>query len=357
VEVRNLLIEHRHAEGKADRLPELAAELVRLKPDVIVASTSPAAQAAHGATKTIPLVLINVGDPVGLGLAASLARPGGNATGTASYGPELAQKILEVAKDLVPRTKHVAIVWTSGNPLHSRVLKDLEAPAGQLGIQLQALRVTTPDELEPAFRTAAAGRADVVWVFGDGLFFAERTRIAAYALSARLPTLFFLRQHVEAGGLASYGPDAPPDDPPIGAAAGGSGHRVVDRRAFIASVAGGLLAAPLAAEAQRRVDRVYRVGFLWDSPATSPEEIEAFRQGLRELGYVEGQNLTIEYRWAEGRPERMRQLAELAVFGTTTLRTSLLGGVRDHDRQFGTRLPVQPRASDPSRGGIVHLSA
>ena len=210
VEGRNVLIEHRHADGKADRLPELAAELVRLKPDVIVAQSSPAAQAAHRATKTIPLVLINVGDPVGLGLAASLARPGGNATGTASYGPELGQKVLEVAKDLVPQTKQVAIVWTSGNPLHSRVLKDLEAPAGQLGIQLQPLKVTTPDELEPAFRAAAAGRADVVWVFGDALFFAERTRIAAFALSARLPTVFLLRQHVEAGGLASYGADVLP---------------------------------------------------------------------------------------------------------------------------------------------------
>jgi putative ABC transport system substrate-binding protein len=187
----------------------VAADLVRLKPDVIVAATSPAAKAAHEATKTIPLVFVNVGDPVGLGLAASLARPGGNATGTASYGPELAQKVLEVAKDLTPQTRHVALVWNPGNPLHARTLRDkaLEGPAHQLGIELRALKAATPDELEPAFRAAAAWRADVVWVFGDQVFFVERTRIAAYALSERLPTMFNFRQHVEAGGLASYGAD------------------------------------------------------------------------------------------------------------------------------------------------------
>lgn len=207
VEGRNLLVEHRMADGKADRLPEAAADLVRLKPDVIVAATSPAARAAHQATKTIPLVFVNVGDPVGLGLAASLARPGGNATGTASYGPELAQKVLEVAKDLTPQTRRMALVWNPGNPLHARTLKNksLEGPAHQLGIQLQALKAATPDELEPAFRTAAAWRADVVWVFGDQVFFAERVRIAAYALSERLPTMFLVRQHVEAGGLHPTG--------------------------------------------------------------------------------------------------------------------------------------------------------
>ena len=208
VEGRNLLVEQRMADGKADWLPGVAADLVRLRPDVIVAATSPAARAAHEATRTIPLFFVNVGDPLGLGLAASLARPGGNATGTASYGPELAQKVLEVAKDLTPQTRHMALVWNPGNPLHAITLKNLEGPARRLGIKLQPLSAATPEELEPAFHAAAAGRADVVWVFGDQVFFAERTRIAGYALSERLPTMFLLRQHVEAGGLASYGADA-----------------------------------------------------------------------------------------------------------------------------------------------------
>ena len=208
VEGRDLLVEQRMADGKADWLPGVAADLVRLRPDVIVAATSPAARAAHEATRTIPLVFVNVGDPVGLGLAASLARPGGNATGTASYGPELAQKVLEVAKDLTPQTRHMALVWNPGNPLHAITLKNLEGPARRLGIKLQPLSAATPEELEPAFHAAAAGRADVVWVFGDQVFLAERTRIAGYALSERLPTMFLLRQHVEAGGLASYGADA-----------------------------------------------------------------------------------------------------------------------------------------------------
>ena len=127
VEGQNIVIDARWAEGKQDRLPELAADLVRLKVDLIVAEFSPSARAAHQATRTIPIVMIAVGDPIRLGLAASLARPGGNLTGSASYGPELAAKSLELLKEALPEAKRVAIFWTPANPLHAGVLKDMEA--------------------------------------------------------------------------------------------------------------------------------------------------------------------------------------------------------------------------------------
>jgi putative ABC transport system substrate-binding protein len=147
--------------------------------------------------------MINVGDPVGLGLAASLSKPGGNVTGTASYGPELAGKVLELLTEIVRSVRRVAICWTPANPLHARVLKDLENPARLLGVQLQAVRILVPDDFEAAFRTA-------VTELGDTVFFAERARLASLALSVRLPTMFAQKQHVEAGGLVSYGPASGP---------------------------------------------------------------------------------------------------------------------------------------------------
>jgi putative ABC transport system substrate-binding protein len=209
-EGQNLMIEYRFADGKPDRLPALAAELAGLPVEVIVAAISTSAQAAHTATRTIPIVMINVGDPVGLGLAASLSKPGGNVTGTASYGPELAGKVLELLTEIVRSVRRVAICWTPANPLHARVLKDLENPARLLGVQLQAVRILVPDDFEAAFRTAVTERCQAAWVFGDTVFFAERARLASLALSVRLPTEFAQKQHVEAGGLVSYGPASGP---------------------------------------------------------------------------------------------------------------------------------------------------
>jgi putative ABC transport system substrate-binding protein len=209
VEGKNIVIEDRWADGKQDRLPELAADLVRLKVDVIVAAISPAARAAHQATRTIPIVMIGVGDPIGLGLAASLARPGGNVTGTASYGPELAAKALGLLKEAVPSLKRVAILWTPDNPLHGSVFKDLEAPARSLAIELYPLKIVSPEDFEGTFSTAVTKHASAVWVLGDPMFSVHQARIAALAAKARLPTMFFTRGHVEAGGLMAYGPDFP----------------------------------------------------------------------------------------------------------------------------------------------------
>jgi putative ABC transport system substrate-binding protein len=205
-EGQNIVIEYRWAEGKLDRLPELAADLVRLKVDMIVAPVSTSAQAAHQATRTIPIVMIGVGDPIALGLVASLSRPGGNVTGNASYGPELVGKNLELLKEIVPDIKRVAVFWTPANPAHVRSLKDLEEPARLLAIQVLPLTILTADNFEEAFRTAATERAAAAWFFGEPMFALHRARLAALALNARLPTMFLVRQHVDAGGLVSYGP-------------------------------------------------------------------------------------------------------------------------------------------------------
>ena len=202
----NIVIDYRFADGMADRLREHASDLVRNKVDVIVAVTSTAAMAAHKETKRIPIVMVNVGDPIRLGLVASLARPSGNVTGTASYLPELSGKGLELLKELVPGTKRVAIFWTPANPLHAAVLKDLDAPARLLAIQLIPIRIMSPDQFEDAFRTAVTDHATAIWILGDSMFSGHRPRLATLAINVRLPTMFANRQHVDAGGLASYGP-------------------------------------------------------------------------------------------------------------------------------------------------------
>jgi len=209
VQGNNLLIEYRSAEGKTERLPQLAADLVRLKVDVIVAVFATPARAAHQATRSIPIVMIAVGDPVGTGLVAGLARPGGNVTGTVSYGPELVGKMIEVFKEVLPNLRRLAVLSNPSNPSHVSMLQHLEVAARPLDIELRALSVVKAEELEEAFRTAARD-ASGVFIPGDAMFVGHRAHIAALVLAARLPTLFFSKVHVEAGGLMSYGPSFPP---------------------------------------------------------------------------------------------------------------------------------------------------
>ena len=207
VEGQNLHIEYRWAEGKADRLPGLVTDLIRLRVELIVAYASPAARAAHQATRTIPIVMVGVGNPIELGLATSLARPGGNVTGFTSYGPDLTPKQLELLIEAVPDMKRLAVLWTPANPLHPGAVRDLEELTRSRGIQTQSLKIVNPDEIEAAFRAAATGRAAAVWVMGDPMFAANRARLATLAMNARFPTSFFWRGFVEAGGLMSYAPD------------------------------------------------------------------------------------------------------------------------------------------------------
>ncbi len=204
----NLRVELRSAEGQPERLPQLAADLVRLNVEVIVAVFATPALAAHQATRSIPIVMIAAGDPVGTGLAASLARPGGNVTGTVSLGPELATKSLHLLKETVSDLKRVTILWNPSNPTHPPVLRDVEPAARSLAIALQMLPVTSAEEIEGAFR-AAPRDLTALWILGDALVVRHRDRLAALAADARLPALFLARTHVEAGGLMSYGPNFP----------------------------------------------------------------------------------------------------------------------------------------------------
>jgi putative ABC transport system substrate-binding protein len=207
VEGQNTVIDYRFAEGRFDRLPELAAELVRLKVDIIVAATTPAAVAAKNATATIPIVGISLGDPVGLGLVASLARPGGNVTGSSfSVGLGIVGKGLELLEETIPKVRRVAVLSNPANPFQPLAIREVNAAARSLGVQLQLLEVRGPNELDGAFAAMAKERVEALLVVADSMFILHRTRLADLAARSRLPAAYGLREIVEAGGLMSYGP-------------------------------------------------------------------------------------------------------------------------------------------------------
>ena len=205
VEGKNIVIEWRFAEGKADRLPGLAAELVRLKVDVIVTSGPAATRAAKEATSTIPIVTAQDPDPVGNGLVASLARPGGNITGLSTLAPEISGKRLELVKEIVPRLSRVAVLGSSTTPGNAQALRESELAARALGVQLQYLDVRDAKDIEPAFRAATKGRADAVLVLQSPVFVNERTQLADLAVKSRLPVIYDRREFVDDGGLICYG--------------------------------------------------------------------------------------------------------------------------------------------------------
>jgi putative ABC transport system substrate-binding protein len=206
VEGKNIIIERRYAEGKPDRLPGLAAELVRLEVDVIVTGGGNATRAAKKATSTIPIVMAQSGDPVAAGFVASLARPGGNITGLSSLAPELNGKRLELLKEIVPRLARVAIFGTSTNAGNARNLRETEGVAGALGVKLQHLDVLGPKDFKTAFRAAGKGKADAVLVLVWGAVLnPHRAEFADLAVKNRLPAIYEQREHVEAGGLVTYG--------------------------------------------------------------------------------------------------------------------------------------------------------
>jgi len=208
VEGQNIVIEYRFAEGQYDRLPGLAAELARLKVDVIVAIPTPAAVAAKNATATIPIVMTNVGDPVGLGLIASLARPGWNVTGLSySIGMETFGKSLELLKTAVPKVRRVAVLSNPANSAHALAISSLKVMAQSLALDLQFLAARGPNEFDGAFAAMAKERAGAVLVTADSLFNLHRARLADLTAKHRLPSMHGIREMVEAGGLMSYGPD------------------------------------------------------------------------------------------------------------------------------------------------------
>jgi putative ABC transport system substrate-binding protein len=208
IEGHNLHIEHRLSEGHAERLPALAAELVQLGVSVIVASAPGPSRAAKQATTTVPIVFVGVADPVGFGLVASLARPGGNVTGLASIEWEaFTAKQVQVIKEAFPNASRVTILVNPTNQMHPLMVPQAQAAADRLSIKLQLVEARHVDDLESVFATAQRGHADVVHVFGDSLVFVQRARVAELALKHRLPTMHFFPEAVEAGGLLSFGPD------------------------------------------------------------------------------------------------------------------------------------------------------
>jgi len=207
MEGENLVIERRWAEGRVERFPSLAAELVRLKVEVIVAGPTPPAVAAKNATGTIPIVMWGVGDPVGQGLVASLARPGGNVTGLSfSVGWETFGKGLELLKETVPKVRRVAVLSNPANASHALAIENVKVAARSLGVQLQLLEARGPEEFEGAFAAMAKERVAALLVPTDPVFFLHRARLAELAAKNRLPSVHSLREYVEAGGLMSYGP-------------------------------------------------------------------------------------------------------------------------------------------------------
>ena len=209
VEGRNLIIEYRSADGRAERFPDLATELVSLKVDLIVTRGTPAAVAAKKATRTIPVVMANAGDPVGSGLVNSLAHPGRNVTGLSSVPAELDPKRLELIRELVPGAARIAILQNMGSPNNPPQWKEIETAARSLGVQPQLLDVRKPEDLAAAFDAASRQRADALVVGGEGLFQANRKMIAELAAKYRLPAIYRSMDYIEAGGLMAYGPSYP----------------------------------------------------------------------------------------------------------------------------------------------------
>jgi putative ABC transport system substrate-binding protein len=209
VEGQNVVFERRHAEGQYERLAALATELARLNVDVIVTASSPPAKAAKSATTSIPIVILDPGDPVATGLVTSLARPGGNVTGVSSIAPDLAAKRLEMLKEAAPKTSRVAVLFNAAIPPAEIAMTELKVAAQVLGLRIQSVAVQGRTGFEEAFGTITQDRADGLIVFPDPLTFTNQELIANFAAKSRISSLFGAKEFVESGGLMSYGPSYP----------------------------------------------------------------------------------------------------------------------------------------------------
>ena len=205
VEGKTFLIEDRYADSNEDRVPTLAAELVRLKVDVIVTSNSGPTQAAKAATATIPIVMARDIDPVGNSFVVSLARPGGNITGLSSLAAEISGKHVELLKEIVPRLSRLAVLGTSTSPGHAQSLKEIEIAAAAFRVTPQYLNALTAKDIEAAFHAAGKERADAILVLGSGIYASHRKQVVDLTLKKRLPAIFRSREYMEEGGLMSYG--------------------------------------------------------------------------------------------------------------------------------------------------------
>jgi putative tryptophan/tyrosine transport system substrate-binding protein len=207
VEGKNIVLEYRYAEGRQERLPSLAAELVRLNVDVILTYGDHQIRAAKQATQTIPIVVGLAGDLVGPGYAATLARPGGNITGLVTIGPEAAGKRLELLKTAFPTVSRVAMLSNPTNTVNAVWVRETETAASALGVQLLTLEVRRSDDLDGAFRAALRGRAEALIALGDSQLITNRARIVDFAAKSRLPAMYGTQDYMDAGGLMFYGPN------------------------------------------------------------------------------------------------------------------------------------------------------
>jgi putative ABC transport system substrate-binding protein len=209
VEGKNISIEYRYAEGRRDRLPDLVADLVRLKVDIIVASVNTDALVAKKTTRTIPIVMASAGEPVATGLVDSLARPGGNITGLSQMAPEMAGKRLELLKEIVPKLSRVAVLWNPQGTTSTLNWKEIQLPARELGVKLHSLEVQSLNDFDKALEDATRARAGALSIMPDQLFAGNLKRIADLAVKSRLPSIFHLSEFADSGGLVAYGPDRP----------------------------------------------------------------------------------------------------------------------------------------------------
>jgi putative ABC transport system substrate-binding protein len=207
VEGRNLVIEDRWAEGRPERLTDLAKDLVQLNVDVIVSEGTPGPHAAKHVTRTIPIVMMAAGDPVASGLVASLARPGGNVTGLSLVAPELGGKRLQLLQEMVPGLSRVGVIWNSHSLYPRLVVRETERAAAAMGIQLESLEVRVPEDFQRAFEAAILGQVGALLTVEDSLTVAHRAWIVDFAAKSRLPAVYGFREFVDAGGLMTYGAD------------------------------------------------------------------------------------------------------------------------------------------------------
>ena len=207
-EGRDVVIEWRSANGDFDRIRQLAADLVESKVDVVVADSTLATWALKRATSTIPIVMARVADPVGSGLVASLAHPGGNVTGLSLMLPEISSKRLQLLKEMIPRLTRLAVLWNPATPWHPKVIEGLKAAAPSLSIELSFVGVGTPEEIDLAFSAVSRAHAQALYLIEDGFFEIHRPTLSKLAYKARLPTIYGNRAFVDEGGLMSYGPSA-----------------------------------------------------------------------------------------------------------------------------------------------------
>ncbi len=207
VEGKNISIEYRYAEGSSERLPDLAADLVRLKVDVIVTGATSDSVAAQKATNAIPIVMAAGGDPVAMGVVESLARPGGNVTGLSQMAQQLVGKRLELLKEIVPKLSRVAVLWDPQGAASPFYWKEIQLPARQLGIELHSLEVRSTDDFDQAFEAATRARAGALFITAYPVINTNLKRIAGLAAKSRLPSIFQSSAFADAGGLLTYGPD------------------------------------------------------------------------------------------------------------------------------------------------------